>query len=134
MDNELRSKAPAGTGERCPVVDRREKIEEAYSQYLMDESRLQGTVPERIYFPRTTGEVAAALSDISQRGETVTVSGARTGIVGGAAPQDTPNLISLENVRMPLVVNRDSGGDRGGDRVGKASGWVVRAGAGTTLE
>ena len=99
-------------------------IRESYSQYTTDESRLQGTFPQRIYFPRTTLEVCSAVAEIAGREEKVTISGARTGIVGGAAPQNSANLLCLENLLFDPLVNYDAPFGR----------WTVTAAAGTTLE
>jgi D-lactate dehydrogenase (cytochrome) len=124
MVNLLTPTAPNLEGVGCPSVCDAQMIKEGYSQYTTDESRLQGTYPQRIYFPRTTLEVCSAMKEIVRRGEKVTVSGARTGIVGGAAPQDSANLICLEELRFDPVVQFDS----------SLKKWIVSVAAGTTLE
>ncbi len=88
MANRLTPEQPDLEGVTCPKVDDARMIRESYSQYTTDESRLQGTFPQRIYFPRTTLEVCSAVAEIAGREENVTISGARTGNVGGAAPQN----------------------------------------------
>jgi len=124
MDNRLTPEQPSLKGVTCPKVDDARMIREAYSQYTTDESRLQGTFPQRIYFPRTTLEVCSAVAEIAGRGEKVTISGARTGIVGGAAPLDSANILCLENLHVDPLVKYNASFRR----------WTVSAAAGTTLE
>lgn len=124
MDNKLTPEQPDLEGVTCPKVDDARMIREGYSQYTADESRLQGTFPQRIYFPRTTIEVCSAVAEIAGRGEKVTISGARTGIVGGAAPQDSANLLCLENLLFDPLIKYDAPFGR----------WTVTTAAGMTLE
>ncbi len=101
-------------------------IRDSYQVYLRDESRLPGEPPRRIYFPASTLEVSAAVEEIRARGERLTISGARTGIVGGAANHGAENILSLERLCPPPRLERraGSGGDPGG--------WLLRVGAGLT--
>ena len=64
------------------VVD----LDEALSQYLSDESRSTGWA-ESISFPKTEDEVRAVLAYVRRAGLALTIQGARTGITGGAVPQ-----------------------------------------------
>lgn len=97
----------AGTIGSCPVIQGKEKIAESYAQYIVDESRHSGSVPERIYFPETTGQVAQAVREVRARAEDLTISGARTGIVGGAVPH-TATLLSLERMKAVPKIWFDS--------------------------
>ncbi len=81
-------------------------IRESYQPYLRDESRLQGDVPRCIWFPASTREVSAAVTRIRARGERLTVSGARTGIVGGAVNRGAENILSLERLSPPPRLER----------------------------
>jgi D-lactate dehydrogenase (cytochrome) len=119
----LAPETPDLAGVQCPAVEGRARVAESYAGYAVDESRLQGDLPERIYFPTTTLETAAALAAIRGRGETVTVSGARTGIAGGAVNVGTPNGLSLERLAFRPRVAFNKAHDA----------WCVRAGAGMTL-
>ena len=102
MNNILDTLSPDLKNVHCPVVEGRETIEERYSQYLKDESRLEGEMVQRIYFPRSTEEVIQAVKEIGERNENVTISGGRTGVVGGAVPLACENLISLESIK-PVI-------------------------------
>jgi D-lactate dehydrogenase (cytochrome) len=57
-----------------------------YADYLRDESRRLGQA-DRIAFPATEAELAAAIRDARARGLGVTLQGARTGIAAGAVPE-----------------------------------------------
>jgi len=92
-------------GDRGPVVDSRERIEESYASYLADESRYGPASCERIVFARSEQEVAEALLDAARSGGEVTVSGARTGIVGGAVPR-RGTLLSLVEMNRVLGARR----------------------------
>jgi len=67
-----------------------------YAAYLADESRAAGRA-DALTFPRNTAEVAAAVRHAAERGMPITVSGARTGITGGAVP-DGGLVICLERM------------------------------------
>ncbi|HNV70347.1 MAG TPA: FAD-binding oxidoreductase [Candidatus Ozemobacteraceae bacterium] len=62
-----------------------QEIQRSFSPYLSDESRMQGQA-EAITFPQSEAEIAASLQAAAQAHEKVTVSGGRTGVVGGAVP------------------------------------------------
>lgn len=57
-----------------------------YDEYLRDESRRTGAA-DSISFPTSEAEVVEAIRQARALGRTVTVQGARTGIVAGAVPQ-----------------------------------------------
>lgn len=59
----------------------------ALDAYLTDESRLSGGAAESVFLPESEGEIADILRENQSKGLPVTVSGARTGIVGGAVPR-----------------------------------------------
>lgn len=97
-------------------------IGSSYGAYLRDESRLEGEAPRRIWFPESAAEAAEAVREIGGRGESLTVSGARTGIVGGAVPSGAANLVSLEKLTFPPTAGE-----------GFQGAPTLRVGAGTTL-
>ncbi|MGI9054647.1 MAG: FAD-binding oxidoreductase [Pyrinomonadaceae bacterium] len=68
---------------------------EDLQNYLTDASNLQGGHAEKLFIPETAQEVAEILREANARKIPVTVSGARTGTVGGAIPFGG-FLISLE--------------------------------------
>ncbi len=76
------------------------------TSYLTDESRLSGRA-ERIYFPRTETELAAILRAAGKASASVTLSGARTGITGGAVPLGGW-LVSLDNMDRILGLRQDA--------------------------
>lgn len=82
----------------CPVVEGREKILDGYSAYLADESRMPFDVVDAIFFPSTTEQVVDAVLKIREQGRSIVVSGARTGITGGAIGIENASIISLEKM------------------------------------
>lgn len=54
--------------------------------YLNDASNLPGGHAEKLFLPETAEQIAEILSEATEHGTPVTVSGARTGTVGGAIP------------------------------------------------
>ena len=109
--------------EKYIKITGKDKIIGSYDQYLKDESRLQGQVPETICFPETTEQVARILIDVKKRDERITVSGSRTGIVGGAVNIDAENLMSLENLVYKPVIGYNN----------EHECWSIRVGAGYHL-
>lgn len=65
--------------------------------YLTDASNIGGGHAEKLCFPETKDEIAAALIEAFEDKSPVTVSGARTGTVGGAVPFGG-HIISLEKL------------------------------------
>ena len=63
-----------------------ENIMPQYQSFLCDESRLSG-FSDHIVFPNTINDICEVLNRINKDGNTVTVQGSRTGMVGGAVPQ-----------------------------------------------
>lgn len=90
--------------------------------YLSDESRLQGQAA-RIFFPRSEEEIVAVMRAASAARTPLTISGGRTGIVGGAVPQGGW-LLSLEKMDRVLGLRRAPDG----------AGFLLRCQPGVTLE
>ncbi len=61
------------------------EIDESYAEYLTDESFIIGEA-STISFPESEAEVVEVLRQTAQKGERVTVQGARTGLSAGASP------------------------------------------------
>ena len=93
-----------------------------YSSYLTDESKLSYQGAEYLFFPTTEAELSAILQEMAKRCITVTFSGARTGIVGGAVPYGGA-IVSLEKFDQVLGLRYDR----------SAKEWVVRVECGVTV-
>ena len=74
--------------------------------YLVDASNLQGGSAEKLFIPETTQEIAEILKEANEKKISVTVSGARTGTVGGAIPFGG-YLISLEKFNKIKEINSE---------------------------
>lgn len=75
--------------------------------YLTDASNMQGGHAEKLFLPESADEVAAVLREANAKGKSVTISGARTGTVGGAIPFGG-YVISLEKLNKIKSIDRDA--------------------------
>ena len=73
--------------------------------YLTDASNLQGGFADKLYIPETAAEIAEILKDANANKIPVTISGARTGTVGGAIPFGGI-IISLERLNKIGKINK----------------------------
>ena len=80
---------------------------EEFEDYLLDASNLQGGHAERLFIPQTTEEVAGILIEANEKNIPVTISGARTGLVGGCVPFGG-YLVSLEKFNQIKEIGVDS--------------------------
>ena len=74
--------------------------------YLIDASNLPGGFSEKLFIPETKDEIAEILREANARKISVTVSGARTGTVGGAIPFGGW-VVSLEKFNRIKEINED---------------------------
>jgi D-lactate dehydrogenase (cytochrome) len=89
-------------------VDSEEVVQSRYASYLSDESGLGPGRAETVFFPTTEKQVADFLREMSARHIPVTVSGGRTGIVGGAVPEGGA-LLSLDMMNRIVGIRWDRG-------------------------
>ncbi len=75
--------------------------------YLTDASNMPGGHAERLFVPDTAEEVAAVLREANEAGIPVTISGARTGTVGGAVPFGG-YVISLERLNAIKHIDKET--------------------------
>ncbi|MGD1823006.1 MAG: FAD-binding oxidoreductase [Pleomorphochaeta sp.] len=76
--------------------------EEKYREYLSDESKLIGSA-KSISFPKNTDEIIKILKTNKDKNVSITIQGARSGIVGGAVPNNnhilnTQKLTKIEKI------------------------------------
>lgn len=107
------------------LIEGTDRIEREYAPFLHDEARINPAIPELLFFPETTAETAQAVRQCMLENRSVTVSGGRTGIGGGAVPSDKSSaVVSLERIQPPVSLARDNADDS----------WYARAGAGLKLQ
>ncbi len=75
--------------------------------YLTDASNMPGGYAEKLFLPESEAEVAEVLRDANEQGIRVTVSGARTGTVGGAVPLGGW-VISLEKLNKIKSIDKEN--------------------------
>jgi D-lactate dehydrogenase (cytochrome) len=88
-----------------------------FRDYLVDASNMPEGFAEKLFVPESEAEVAGVLAQAYADGIAVTISGARTGTVGGAVPRGGW-ILSLEKLNH-LEIDKENS--------------VIRAGAGTLL-
>jgi len=93
------------------------------SPYLQDESHLDRGAAESVYFPAHEGEVVALLTRFQKTGTPVTISGSRTGVVGGAVPRGGV-VITTEKMNRILGVRKSCRGEE----------WLIEAEPGVILQ
>jgi len=104
-------------------IESAKDIQDNWALYLTDESRMDGGKADSIVFPHSEQQVSAILSDAWKKDIPVTISAARTGIVGGCIPMGG-TLISLE--RLQKII---------GFRIDKPRGLIyLRVQPGLSLE
>ncbi len=77
---------------------------EDLQNYLTDASNLQGGRADKLFVPETREEIAEILREANEKNISITVSGARTGTVGGAIPFGGW-VISLEKFNRIKEIN-----------------------------
>lgn len=92
----------------CPVVRNTDRLEREFADYLRDESRIVARPVERIYLPETIAQVCDAVKSCSADGLPLAISGARTGLTGGASPVGARAILSIEKLRSLGGVGWDS--------------------------
>lgn len=78
---------------------------EDIQNYLTDASNMQGGHAAKLFIPESEAEISQILSDANESSTPVTISGARTGTVGGAIPFGGI-VISLEKLNK-IAINKD---------------------------
>jgi len=75
--------------------------------YLTDASNMQGGFAEKLFIPETALEISEILKEANEKNIAVTVSGARTGTVGGAIPFGG-FVISLEKLNKIKEIDKEN--------------------------
>ena len=97
-------------------VDGFENIAAEFPAYLTDESKFSCKPFDHLFFPRSEAELSCVMREMGRRGITITIAGARTGLVGGCVP-GLGALVSLENFDRVLALYFDA----------PAAEWRLRA-------
>lgn len=79
---------------------------EEIQNYLIDASNMPGGNAEKLFIPQTAEEISEILKEANEKNIGVTISGARTGTVGGAIPFGG-SVISLEKFNQIKEIGDD---------------------------
>jgi D-lactate dehydrogenase (cytochrome) len=107
-------------GIRC--IEDYSEICQDYSSYLCDESKLAHQGAQYLFFPTNEAELSAIFKEMSKKNVPVTLSGARTGLVGGAVPYGGA-IVSLERFDKIRGLRYET----------HSKEWRVRAQCGVTI-
>lgn len=113
---------PGVTFEKVRKIEGKENIESMFSSYTIDESKLKGYA-EWLFFPKNEEEIVTVVREMEKRGVPITISAARTGIVGGCVPFGGA-ILSLEKLNAILGLGFDE----------KTKQWYVRSQSGVSLK
>ena len=105
--NIIRTQA-ADAKDICPVVRDPQRLEREFADYLRDESRIVAPPVERIYLPETVAQVCNAVKACAADNIPLAISGARTGLTGGASPVGARAILSIEKFKSLGSVGWDS--------------------------
>ncbi len=94
----------------------------SYPTYLCDESKLDGGFADYLFFPTNESQIVAIINMIREKKSTLTISGARTGVVGSAVPFGGA-VISFDEMKSIIGLDYDKNTSR----------WFVRLQPGVTL-
>src|SRR5438067_1373292 len=75
--------------------------------YLTDASNMQGGHAAKLFIPESVEQIAKILRDANESKTPVTISGARTGTVGGAIPFGG-YVVSLEKLNKITSINGET--------------------------
>ena len=78
------------------------------AELLHDESRMMAAGVASVAEPATLDELRSVLRWHAEHGHRVTVSGARTGVVGGAVPETSTHLVSVARLRGVIDIDLNS--------------------------
>lgn len=80
---------------------------EELQNYLTDASFLPGAWADRLFIPESADEIAGILTEANEKCIPVTISGARTGTVGGAIPFGG-HVVSMERLNQIKSVDKEA--------------------------
>ena len=86
-------------------------ISEDFPSYLVDESKISGGYAEYLFFPNTEEEIASLICKMREEELMITISAARTGIVGSAVPFGGA-VLSLERMDSVIGLGYDEDAER----------------------
>ncbi len=78
----------------------------SYPSYLVDESKISGGKAEWLFFPNNEREISTIIKKMKEENQKITISAARTGIVGSAVPFGGA-VIALEKMDKIIGIGLD---------------------------
>ncbi len=100
-----------------------ELISSKNSSHLIDESKLSGGSADLLFFPTTENDIVTLVREMKKSNSFITISGAKTGLVGGAVPYKG-SIISTDLMNNIIGIGYDE----------KVQKYFVRVQPGTILK
>ena len=97
-----------GSGSAAPACLQLAPDPTSVADLLHDESRMMAAGVASVAEPATLDELRSVLRWHAEHGHRVTVSGARTGVVGGAVPETSTHLVSVARLRGVIDIDLNS--------------------------
>jgi D-lactate dehydrogenase (cytochrome) len=94
----ITDKVEASSFENIRSIKGDKEIAESYPGYLVDESKISGGHAKWLFFPTSEQEIVAIIRKMKEENQAITISAARTGIVGSAVPLLGGAVVSLERM------------------------------------
>jgi len=92
------------SSEGMKIIRGYERINEDYPDYIRDESNIGTGRAEALFFPKNVQNIAWVIEEAKREKKNVTISGGRTGICGGAVPENGW-IVSLDRMKRILDVS-----------------------------
>jgi D-lactate dehydrogenase (cytochrome) len=92
------NKVETSSFENIRFIKGDKEIAESYPGYLVDESKISGGHAHWLFFPTSEQEIVSIISKMKEENQAITISAARTGIVGSAVPLLGGAVVSLERM------------------------------------
>ena len=101
-----------------------EAILSTHQDYCIDESKLVGGYADWLFFPKNETDIVSIVNMMKEDKTPITVSGARTGIVGSAVPTCGGSILSFDDMKQVKGISYDKNTQK----------YFVRIQPGLTLE
>ncbi|MBA7519761.1 putative FAD-linked oxidoreductase [subsurface metagenome] len=84
-----------------------EAILSTHQDYCIDESKLAGGYADWLFFPKNEMDIVSIVNRMKEDKTPITISGARTGIVGSAVPTSGGAIISFDDMKLVKGISYD---------------------------
>ena len=105
------------------IIKSAKGIQISYASYLIDEAKVTDGYADELIFPEDEKQIVEFVKRADKENKSITISGARTGIVAGAVPY-SGSLLSTEKMKRVIGIEKDPQEER----------WYLKVQPGVTLQ